>query len=308
METTLIRVRSLAARSADAVWLHALHSGRVRGRVHSVFDRALNVEDEAGGLFTLACRGLDDAPATIVVDVASWLGMGLVAGDPASAKDGVLRLGSQVDIRLAGCAPWARPLPMFPGNREGLSARLQAARSLLEHHARGGGMVGRGPRPGADSEFESAVTTALALRSSKLLAALARTDFAAARAHARSMIGLGPGLTPAGDDFLLGLFAVLNIPRSPCEGWLAGGAGLAAEAGDATHPISHAALAHAAQGRVRESIVDFIESLLRGPGDGLAVALRRVLAIGATSGADIACGVLAGLELNLRHTSRGPAA
>lgn len=304
MEATLIRTRSLAARSADAALLHALQSERVRGRVHSVFDRAINIADEACGLFTLACRGLDDAPATLVVDVASWEDVGLAAGDEVAAQDGMLRLGPQLEVRLAGCAPWARQLPMFPAHREGLAARLQDARSLLERHAQGGGMVAHGH----GSEFESAVTAALALRSSKLLAALACTDFASARAHARSMIGLGPGLTPAGDDFLLGLFAVLNIPRSPCEGWLAGGAGLAAEAGDATNPISHAALAHAAQGRVRESIVDFIEGLLRGRGDGLAVALRRVLAIGATSGADIACGVLAGLELNLKHASRGPAA
>lgn len=308
MEATLTRTRPLAARSADAALLHVLQSGQMQGRVHSVFDRALNIEHQPRELFTLACHGLDNAPATIVVDVASWAGMGLAAGDPASVRHGVLRLGPQVEVRLAGCAPWARQLPVFPVDRQGLSARLQVARSLLERHAQGGGMVMRGQRPEAATGFSGAVTAALALRSSKLVAALACTDFASARAHARSMIGLGPGLTPAGDDFLLGLFAVLNIPRSPCEGWLAGGAGLAAEAGDATNAISHAALAHAAQGRVRESIVDFVEGLLLGPGDRLAAALRRVLAIGATSGADIACGVLAGLELNLGHTSRGPAA
>ena len=139
MEATLIRTRSLAARSADAALLHALQSARVRGRVHSVFDRAINIADEACGLFTLACLGLDDAPATLVVDVASWEDVGLAAGDEVAAQDGMLRLGPQLEVRLAGCAPWARQLPMFPAHREGLAARLQDARSLLERHAQGGG-------------------------------------------------------------------------------------------------------------------------------------------------------------------------
>lgn len=114
------------------------------------------------------------------------------------------------------------------------------------------------------------------------------------------MLGLGPGLTPSGDDFLVGLFAMLNVPGSPCRGWLGGGTAVLEHAGDATHAISLAALEAAAGGRVRESIVALIEALLHGSPASLFHPLRRVLAIGATSGADLVAGILAGLDLNLQ--------
>jgi hypothetical protein len=303
MEATLTRTRMLGARSADARLLRRLEAGRLHGRVHSLFDRVANIEDSAGDLFTLAGRGLDNAPATIVVDLESFEAVGLAVDDRVIASGRTLKLGRAIEIRLAACAAWDARLPAYPRNCAQLPARLCEARTVLECHGRGGGMVARREVQG---EFARAIETALAQRSSRLLEALARADFASACAHAASMIGLGPGLTPSGDDFLLGLFAVLNIPDSPCNGWLGGGAEVVARAGQATNAISLAALTHAARGHVRESVLDLIECLLLGPTDDVAASMRRVLAIGSTSGADIACGLLAGLELNLKHmTNRG---
>lgn len=303
MQATPARTRIVDARSADVRLLRRLEEEGLQGRLHSLFDRAVNIEDSAGELFTLACRTLDDAPATIVVDVESFDAAGLALNDRVSGRGRTLRLGSAVEIRLAACAAWDARLPAYPPSCAPLPARLLQARSVLERHGHGGGMVAR--REGAGG-FARAVETALAQRSSSLLDALARADFASARAHAASMIGLGPGLTPAGDDFLLGLFAVLNVPGSPCKGWLGGGTEVVAGAGHATNPISLAALTHAARGRVRESVLHLIECLLLGPADGVSAAMRRVLAIGSTSGADIACGLLAGLELNLKHNPGHP--
>lgn len=303
MEATLTRPRVLDARSADARLLRRLEAGRLHGRVHSLFERTVNIEDGAGELFTLACRTLDNAPASIVVQVASFAAAGLAVNDRVSTRGRRLQVGPDIEIGLAACAAWDRRLPAYPRSGTELPARLREAWSVLERHGRGGGMVGGREGRG---EFARAIETALAQRSSGLLEALARADFASARAHAASMIGLGPGLTPSGDDFLLGLFAVLNIPGSPCHGWLGGGTEVLAGAGQATNPISLAALTHAARGQVRECVVDLIACLLLGPTGDLGPSMRRVLAIGATSGADIACGLLAGLELNLKHsTNRG---
>jgi hypothetical protein len=59
------------------------------------------------------------------------------------------------------------------------------------------------------------------------------------------------------------------------------------------------ALAKAAVGQVRESISDLMEALFRGSEEKLLLALDRVLAIGSTSGTDIALGIVAGLEMNM---------
>ena len=55
---------------------------------------------------------------------------------------------------------------------------------------------------------------------------------------------------------------------------------------------------------VRDSIAALIGQLMHGTPGHLAPALRRVLAIGSTSGADIVAGVRCGLELNISHEGR----
>jgi hypothetical protein len=140
-----------------------------------------------------------------------------------------------------------------------------------------------------------------------LVDALCGGDEALARTHATSLLGLGPGLTPSGDDFLVGLFAVLNLEDAPGHGLLGGGAAVLDDAARSTHAISLAALRHAVRGRVPEPVVAFIEQLtVGGSRERVLDALRRVLALGSTSGADIAAGVVAGFQVHLHLSHGGP--
>jgi len=119
-----------------------------------------------------------------------------------------------------------------------------------------------------------------------LAAATSARDAAGCLAAARSLLGLGPGLTPAGDDCLVGWLA---------GAWTAGAAGrrLAAAAGpgllaaatDLTGRLSRAFLAAAVSGEVAEPVHGFA---LR-PDEARLVGL---LALGATSGADLLAGYL----------------
>ena len=60
---------SARAISGDAALLARLGSGPSGARVHSVFDAVINVHAaEEGRLYTLACRRIDDAPCTLVVE------------------------------------------------------------------------------------------------------------------------------------------------------------------------------------------------------------------------------------------------
>lgn len=152
--------------------------------------------------------------------------------------------------------------------------------------------------------FADDARAALDQRAARLRASLLRADFGAARASAAAMIGLGPGLTPSGDDFLVGLFATLNIALSPCYPLRAICGEVVAFARSSTNAISVAALANAARGRVRESIGALARELIDGTPAGLGDALDRVLAIGATSGAEIAAGLAFGFAVNLELCSR----
>ena len=149
------------------------------------------------------------------------------------------------------------------------------------------------------STFEHDVSAALAARSGRLCNALLRRNIDDARIHAKSMIGLGPGLTPSGDDYLVGLFAVLNVLRSPSQTLRCECLEMIVGAEFATNAISYAALSKAATGRVRAIISELIERLMHGTENDFLAPLARVLAIGSTSGSDIVAGIVSGLRLQL---------
>jgi hypothetical protein len=284
------RVRAL---SADARLLARLRERGLHGSVHSVFDRVLNFTTADGELFTLAGHGLDDAPNTARLALAGFGDTGVRVGDAVLATGSRLWVGSRLCASFDGVQAWQCRLPAYPDRCGRLRVNVSWCAQRLEQHAAG--------RRGAMGPFDSAAMQLLHQRAAGVLQAMEQQDPALATLHAKSLIGLGPGLTPSGDDFLLGLFAVLHLPGSPCEGWLQGGAQVLAGAAHGTNAISLAALQCAAQGRVRESIASLLEQLLHGDGNPLEAALERVLAIGANSGADIAAGLVGGLQLQLFH-------
>lgn len=100
------------------------------------------------------------------------------------------------------------------------------------------------------------------------------------------LLGLGPGLTPAGDDVLAGALVTLRAAADPAA------EALAAAIGDCTGrttTVSAALLTHAARGECIAELAGFLGALDE-PGD-LGPALAALLAVGATSGQALALGV-----------------
>ncbi len=94
--------------------------------------------------------------------------------------------------------------------------------------------------------------------------------------------GLGPGLTPSGDDFICGLLLAMNLTgRGPVEQTLGTAFG-----GNA---ISNAFLELAAQGRTNQAVNAFLER-------PSSRTLFNVCLFGHTSGADLLCGLHWGLD------------
>jgi hypothetical protein len=289
--------RPLQVRSIDTAFKRALQANVFEARVHSVFEHVINLDRCTGDLFTLAARGMDNAPCTAIVDIDNFAGAGIAVDEPVVAIESVLHVGERLVLDLESASIWQARLPRYTTTPRRMSDQLRAARSYLAQHEVRGGMSVQG---GVEGAFALEVATALENRSTSLLDALAEQRHADACRYAVSMLGLGPGLTPSGDDFLVGLFAVLNVAGSPCHGLLDGGTAVLKHATGATNAISLAALTAAADGRVRESIAALINTLMHGTTTTLDEPLWRVLAIGATSGADLVAGIAAGLELNLQ--------
>ena len=110
-----------------------------------------------------------------------------------------------------------------------------------------------------------------------------RHDLACA---ADALVGLGPGLTPAGDDVLAGVL-VTQVHLGHRLDALA--AHVARRAG-ATTALSAELLRHAGEGRAAPPVLGLLEALVGAR--PVEPALLALLAVGSTSGADTATGVL----------------
>ena len=125
-----------------------------------------------------------------------------------------------------------------------------------------------------------------------LLAALQRGLLADIEASSALLAGWGPGLTPAGDDFLAGIML----------GWRAQGRGaeipesIYRGAAPATNRISRAFLAAARDGLVAERWQLLLTALSADQSEEWQAAAQQILAFGATSGLDMLLGFLQSFE------------
>lgn len=119
------------------------------------------------------------------------------------------------------------------------------------------------------------------------------------------LAGLGPGLTPAGDDFLLGLMARWWLqPALLPPGWTVPALcqQLVQTASPRTTRLSGVWLLHAARGQFAQPWHDLARALRPGHEPALPDAVNRILSTGATSGAD----ALKGFLYHERETIRSP--
>ena len=113
-------------------------------------------------------------------------------------------------------------------------------------------------------------------------------------ACAGDLVGLGPGLTPSGDDFLIGALAMLDALEQTNMHAALGDAVVAAAG--RTSPLSASFLRAAAAGHVGENLHMMIAAVLTGDTDAAVAAAAR---IGHTSGWD----ALAGAVVTARQLS-----
>lgn len=296
----------LRVASGDAVLLQWLRACSGSGRVHSVFTRVVNVLTPQETLITLAARDAAHAPRTLTTDVADWTGRGLAAGQHVRFAPGSVTLGTpRRPLRLTadGAGFWHPATPTLAGLPPGGHA---AAARLLDRlnriHGARGGMLGASRDAGP---METAVAGALHAGRDTVLTGIRAGGAGPMRRGALALMGLGPGLTPAGDDFLTGLTLLAALPGSALAGFVPVVRDLADDRPGRTTDLALATLREAADGRARAELLDVLRLLERAAAPReLHAPVRAVLAIGHTSGSDTLSGLVAGLHLE--EELRGP--
>ncbi|NRQ30553.1 DUF2877 domain-containing protein [Nonomuraea sp. NN258] len=195
----------------------------------------------------------------------------VTVGDDASVGDGTVELGR---LSLRARRWWDPAPPLGPIDR----SVLAGGASRLD-----GGPPGLAGNPAVE-------LLAASCASGWLLGAVTAAE---------RLVGLGPGLTPSGDDVLAGLLVTLrHLGSATATGravWLADwlAATVTFDARTRTTPISATLLHCAARGEASPEVIAVLRGLAgRQP---LEPAVRRLHALGHTSGADLAQGVAIGL-------------
>ncbi|MBI3128458.1 MAG: DUF2877 domain-containing protein [Candidatus Tectomicrobia bacterium] len=229
-------------------------------------------------------------------------------------EGGEARAGG-VAVSLREARPW-RPTPLPAGWSDGLAGGLEALGREANPPAEGMGgiipeLIGppilrRGEACLAPTD-ESTPLRRLAWPAARILdawlAGALRGEAGPSPKEAENLIGLGPGLTPSGDDFIGGMLIALRaLGEEGTADRLAGWAlPLAARR---TGKISLAHLACAAGGEGNAALHGALAALASPGAEGLAEALAAVHAVGHTSGWDALAGAVAACAAWTRGAAR----
>jgi hypothetical protein len=284
--------------SGDTDFIKGINNSTFTGFVHSTFNRTFNIKCfENGDLYTIACNRLDNGPNTLIVDIDNIKLMEIEANDRVRVEENLLYIGDQLTISIDKACKWESVLPTYPCNVEILKRNLMKMKDFINIHGVGGGMK---KNVITLNLFETEVSNMLENRTLLLLNELLNDRISSALPHAVSLIGLGPGLTPSGDDFLTGLFTIFNMKNSPFYPYRSFCEDVLKKAKTLTNDISYMTLKKAAIGKVRESIISLLNALLIENDEDLNLSLNKLLNIGSSSGTDIALGIVFGMEANIR--------
>ncbi|MHC6221761.1 oxamate carbamoyltransferase subunit AllH family protein [Arthrobacter sp. MMS24-S77] len=284
--------------------LPALRENPGTGKVHSVFDRVINVLAPSGQLVALAAQQLDDAPWTIRVELGDWSSARVQAGDPVgfSARQICFENPDAPTVALPGAREWfAKKIPLEHLAAEEFQVRSHVLAGLLDEHGVRGGILEESEPANA---FEEGIAAGLRNGCEALVAAIRADQPGRIGETALQLLGLGPGLTPAGDDFLSGLALLAAQPGSRLGGAREVLSAVVGQHSDRTTLLSWTTLRESLHGRARESVLELLSQLFRqragSPAEfarHLRAPVNRALRIGHTSGTDILSGLLAGLRL-----------
>lgn len=266
--------------------------------VHSAFDHAVNLQlVKNRRLITLVVAEEADLPQGIRLNTsprfsfADWK-----QAEPVVCRDGVLWYeGNQVKVNLSQAKRWTCDLAALNINMTDSStlAAWETVEKVLSdrwHLEEAANFAGQ---PAAIIEIK---------KNAKGLAAAARQKDNLGGAHsAARLVGLGPGLTPAGDDFLVGFLAGLwSSTSGDMErlGFLGSFSRAVVRLSRRTNDISRAYLFHAAHGQVSSRLADLVGAISRGESpDRLRETVVASLQVGHISGMAATAGLLVGLSV-----------
>ncbi len=265
-----------------------------QGRIAAVFHRSFYIQCGA----SFACIGVPElalGPLTASADVPNrmnWMSCGLRVGAPVAGTDGVVMVGNQFRFDARSARQWSPPVISDPIPIAVPTASvISVARASAPKHGLAPLIFSGGNTAMVSSVVDAALPAHRRLEDWVRLVTKG-VDVSLPLDGVCRLLGLGPGLTPSGDDYLGGMMIALR----------AFGYGRAAErlyaiidreASRRTNPISAAHLAAAREGWGAAPLHDVLDRLAGKTDTPLSSLIPAVDRIGHTSGWDGLTGLMA---------------
>ncbi len=273
------------------------------GHVLAVVSNAVYLASAGGDIFWVALDGVPLHSRGVTASIPlRTLGNGM----PFAARDGRLTIGEAVEVDMADAPTWTPPRVSPEG-----AAPLSEVRRRLAHVLRALAPEQQSPisavvsllaRPEDADEMSLLFAREASASVERMASACLEGDVPRAVAAGEGLLGLGPGLTPAGDDFIGGmLFGMRALQSAYPERYARDDQPirvLLERAKAQTNRISHTILSDLAMGEGPEPLHDLTCCLLsEGRCDRLMLHIQHVWEMGHSSGRALLAGTLTGLLL-----------
>ncbi len=263
--------------------LTILNQGLQYGKVHSIFNRTINIMDDHGRMISLMTKTLDEAPFSILVDIENFKESRIIPGENVYLDKTSIKIGSHV-INISSAKIYDLNRGVFKANNTLLTKNIEVLRHIIET---------KGPK---ETQIFNLMAFQMVIERTQLLKeACLKEDVKEIIKIGRSLIGLGQGLTPSGDDVLMGLFLVLGLEGSPMQHLHHVLGAIIKEQAEETTDVSYQGLLRASNGFYRSILVRAAEALTTS--EHIDEILMEILSIGHSSGRDLLYGVLIGYKI-----------
>jgi hypothetical protein len=268
--------------------------------IAAVFERSIYLRC-ADAFVCLGEPAIGNGPLTLIADFGtsgSLSDLGLCADRLASISEQCITIGDKAQFTFDDCEPW-RP----PGWPPAVSPpQLAEVRSALAHLTaaeapeEGFGQLSCLRERGANETPLARMARPRVTRFESWLRDVLDTHHVPTTASSepvRGLIGLGPGLTPSGDDFLVGALALLDA-LAERKAHAAFARAIAVAPRGLTSPLSECLLRAAAAGHVGETLCRAASAVISGAAETAVATIRNV---GHSSGWDMLAGIATALEV-----------
>ena len=280
---------------------------RFEGRVHSIFSKALNIKIEEDELISIVAAEKLNGPNRILLKLhedENFFSFEIKKEARAVGTTQKISIDNgNFLISLREAKKWSSKVEIEEKTSSSrvrdnlLGFFLQKDFLTKQKRNKNASPITRG-KPCFLTSFENSISQELGIRIQKLITSVKERNLPKISENITRLIGFGKGLTPSGDDFLVGLIAPLCFLNDSRFEYLLKEIKEVVELGKKrTTFLSEKFLEYACQGRFPETVLDLLETIFSGDRVGVKKAARRCLDFGATSGRDTLLGVVEGLGL-----------